>query len=294
MCDEKFINQVKAGLKAGLGDDVSMKVQKVKKNNNVIYHGLIVQKKECNIAPTIYLDSYYNYYLQGEPIEQIIEQIKEQYHMGELTAPVDMEFFRDFSCVKERIAYKLINADRNKELLEQIPHILFMDLAICFYYAFYNEQLGEGMILIHNSHMEMWETNHQELMQLAQANTPRLFPAMFSSMAVLFQELCENEMGVPPLYILTNQQKCQGAAAILYPQMLEEMADKLGGGYYILPSSVHEVILLKEAEVKDADALHDMILEANNTQVLAEEILSDYPYYYNCSTKKLTQFKSLD
>ena len=294
MCKESFVKKITEEMEKRLGEKFTVKVQKVKKNNNVEYHGLIIQKQENNIAPTIYLDSFYEYYKQGETIDGIVEQIEEHYHRGEVTTPIDMDFFRDFEQVKGRIAYKLINAERNQELLEKIPHILFMDLAICFYYAFYNEQLGDGMILIYNTHMEMWKTNHRELMQLAQENTPDLFPAMFAGMSTLFREMCKEDMGVPPLYILTNQQKCQGASAILYPHMLEKIADELKSNYYILPSSVHEVILLKEDEVREADALHDMIVEANNTQVLAEEILSDYPYYYDCSTKKLTQVKQSD
>lgn len=294
MSNDIFTAKVIEELKKRLKEEITIKEHKVKKNNGVVYQGLIIQKADSNIAPTIYLDSFYEQYKRGETIESIVERIEQHYYNGEIAEPVDMEFFREFEKVKDRIAYKLVNAERNRELLEQIPHILFMDLAICFYYAFYNKQLGDGMILIYNSHMDMWGTNHQELMRLAQENTVKLFPPVFNSMAMLFRDMYEEEMVGPPLYVLTNQQKCQGASAILYPHILEELAEELNGDYYVLPSSVHEVILLKADEVKDAEALHHMILEANNTQVLEEEILSDYPYFYDGSVKKLIQVNCFD
>ena len=68
-----------------------------------------------------------------------------------------MDFFKDFEKVKDRIVYRLIHAGRNKELLDEIPHIPFWDLAICFSYSFWSEELGDGMILIRNEHMESWK-----------------------------------------------------------------------------------------------------------------------------------------
>ncbi len=292
MKKEKFGERVKEGLLKRIGDNISIKVQMVKKNNGVEYLGMLIQKADSNISPTVYLDNFYECYQQGEKLDSIVERILYLYREGEVKAPIDMEFFREFTKVKERIAYRLINAEQNKELLEQIPHIIFMDLAICFYYAFQHEQLGEGMILIYNSHMKMWNTNHQELMKLAQENTPKLFPTLIITMDMILQNMSQVEADrMEPLYVLTNQQRCQGAACILYSEMLENIAKKLGGSYYILPSSIHEVILLRDKGTEDAKELHEVILEANSTQLLKEEILSDYPYYYNCSEKKLTQIR---
>ncbi len=284
---DSFLNQIREELEKRIGTDVKIKMQEVRKNNNVIYYGLIMQKAEHNIAPTLYLNHFYEMYQQGAGMEEILQRILEAYEGGEVKESIDMDFFCRFDEVKERIAYRLINAERNKELLEQIPHILFLDLAICFYYAFSHERLGEGMILIHNSHMDMWGADTKALKHLAEENTKRLFPPTMVSMKMLFTELLEEE-GAPELYVLTNEKKCQGAAAMLYPNILEEMADKLGGNFYILPSSIHEVILLKERGDERAKDLRSMILEANSTQVATEEVLSDYPYYYDAKEKKVT------
>jgi hypothetical protein len=286
----KFLTEVEEKLKEKMNREIKIKTQKVRKNNNVIYYGLIIQKPEQNIAPTIYLNGFYDMYLRGMDMEDVVQCIMDTYKKGEVKESINMDFFCNFEEVKDRIAYRLINAERNKELLEQIPHILFMDLAICFYYAFYQEELGEGMILIHNSHMEMWGTNHKELMKLAEENTGRMLPPSFVSMKTLLREMFEESVD-PGLYVLTNEKKCQGAAVLLYPHVLEEAAEKLGGSFYVLPSSIHEVILFKESGHENTKGLKEMIREANDTQVATEEILSDYPYYYDAERKKLTIIK---
>ncbi len=285
-----FLTEVEEKLKEKMNTGITIKIQKVRKNNNVIYYGLIIQKPENNIAPTIYLNAFYDMYARGMDMEDVVRCIMDTYKKGEVKESIDMDFFCDFEAVKERIAYRLINAERNKELLEQIPHILFMDLAICFYYAFYQEELGEGMILIHNSHMEMWGTNHKELMKLAEENTGRMLPPSIVSMKTLIREMFEESMD-PGLYVLTNEKKCQGAAVLLYPHVLEDAAEQLGGNFYVLPSSIHEVILLKEQGHEKPEGLKEMIREANDTQVAMEEVLSDYPYYYDAEKKKLMLIK---
>ncbi|MBQ7776400.1 MAG: hypothetical protein IJ379_10830 [Lachnospiraceae bacterium] len=297
MSEKEFYEKIKEGLIKRLGEDTQINLQEVRKNNNVVYKGLIIHRAGSNIAPTIYMNAFYEMYEEGDSFESIMERVWRVYQKGELKNTINMEFFADFEKVKDRIVYRLIHAQKNKELLQDMPHIQFMDLAICFYYAFYNEELGDGMIMIHNNHMEMWGTSHQELMRLAQENTRKLFPPMFITLDTIVHEVYEDMEDewsqTVSFYVLTNRQKSHGAASILYPDMLELIAEKLDGNFYILPSSIHEVILFKDQGEEDEHYLHEMIVDANTSQLLEEEILSDYPYYYNKSDKKLTQVKTI-
>ena len=297
MKEKEFFSQIQEMLQSKLGKDAQIKLHEVRKNNNVMYQGLIIHRKDSNVSPTIYMDAFYKMYEEGESLENIVERILQVYQKGGGKNPIDMEFFKDFDRIKDRIACRLINAERNKELLKDIPHIMFLDLAICFYYAFYNEELGEGIIMIHNNHMEMWNTNHEELMKLAMENTKTLFPPTFITLDAILHGICDGVedrwLGKKSFYILTNKQKCQGAVNIMFPEILEQAAEKLQGNFYVLPSSIHEVILFKEEGAESGKGLHEMIVEANSTQVLEEDILSDYPYYYDNSTKKLTQIREI-
>lgn len=292
----QFNLRIKEILERNLQPNSKVLLQKVRKNNGVLLDSVIIQVPNCNISPTIYTDYFYEMYLQGMDIEEVAVRILAAYYKGRPKRELNLDFFKDFNKVKARIVYRVINADENKELLEDMPHILFMDLAICFYYAFWDEQLGNGMISIHNKHMEWWNTSNKELMSLACKNTPVLFPAEFDTLkrvveSIYGEELEEFHAEVCPLYVLTNEQKTQGAVCLLYEGMLERLADTLGGSFYVLPSSIHEVILFKESGDEDVEALHKLIKEVNEKQLSEEERLSDYPYYYDEKVKKLICLK---
>ncbi|MCM1569852.1 MAG: DUF5688 family protein [Roseburia sp.] len=252
-----FANEVCRLMREQLGEEYRVELQEVNKNNNVKLQGLLILAQESNVTPTIYLDSFYDAYSRGASVGSILEVILQIYREDTPKQQVKMDFFRDFEKVKDRICYKLINGRYNEELLEQIPHVPFLDLAICFYYAYQGEILGEGSILIYNSHMEMWRTSTAELMKLAKENTTRLFPGELCTMEEAIHGRMREQhtqKGVKspekeeerellqevPMKILTNAKQVQGAACILYPGLLAQIADKMSESFYILPSSVHE------------------------------------------------------
>lgn len=292
--DKKTFNEkIKEIIEQNLTSEAKVHLQQVRKNNGVLLDGIIIQMPDSNVSPTIYLETFYEMYQRGMELESIAAKILAVYYKGRPGKKLNLEFFKEFEKVKERIVYRLINAEKNKELLKEIPHVLLEDLAICFYYAFYDEQLGEGSITIHNKHMEWWGTTHQELMRIAAKNTSKLFSAEYKNikdvMTEYYEELPEYLTQEDcDLYVLTNTQKTNGAACMLYDGMLEKMSEIIGGSFFIIPSSVHEVILLGDTGKENAEDLHRMIKEVNEKHLLEEEVLSDYPYYYESVMKRLT------
>lgn len=287
-----FKQRIKEIIEQNLTSEAKVHLQQVRKNNGVLLDGIIIQMPDCNISPTIYLESFYQMYEQGETLETVATRILAGYYKGRPGKQINLDFFKDFEQVKERIVYRLVNAQKNEELLKEIPHVLVEGLAICFYYAFYDEQLGEGSITIHNKHMEWWGTNHRELMRIASQNTPRLFVSEYKNlrevMRDFYEELPEHFKDEEcHLYVLTNKAKTNGAACVLYEGELERIAKELQGNLFIIPSSVHEVILLKDTGKERAEDLHRLIKEVNEKHLLKEEILSDYPYYFDSTAKKL-------
>ncbi len=287
-----FNEKIKEIIEQNVSAEAKVIVQRVRKINNVFLDGIIIQMPDSNVSPTIYLEIFYKMYEAGMELEEIAARVLAEYYRGRPRKKLNLDFFKEFDKVKDRIVYRLINAEKNKELLEEVPHILLQDLAICFYYAFSDEQLGEGSITIYNKHMEWWNTSHQELLRLAEINTPRLFPAKYQSLKDMVKDFygnlpeCVND-GICHLYVLTNTQQCNGAVCLLYKDKLEEISKMLGGNFYILPSSVHEVIVLRDTGREIPEKLHHMIKEVNEMHLEADEILSDYPYYYNQQDKKL-------
>lgn len=303
---KEFAEKVQKAVVLVLGDGYEAKIQEVRKNNGVILMGLIIMTEQQNVSPTIYLPPFWEAYKEGATLLEVVTRILQIYREDTPRDNIDMNFFKDFEKVKDRICYRLIHAEKNAELLELIPYVPFLDLAICFYYSYEGKELGKGSILIHNSHMAMWNTNVAELMCLARQNTLRLFPWECGSIELtirqlkqetelteaLCREMTETEDNKKykseiPMYILTNQQKLHGAACVLYPDLLVQISDGMDSDFYILPSSIHEVILLPDNGNESPEQLREMIEEVNSTQLEPEEVLSDNLYYFDRKARQV-------
>lgn len=291
----EFSRKVCSAVEKELGKNYKVELKEVKKNNGVLLHGMLIHLPEQNVIPTIYLDSFWEAYESGVPFAAVMRNLMKIYREDTPKRQVDMSFFYSFEKVKDNICYRLIRKKGNESLLEDIPHVEFLDLIICFFYVFQNHVLGDGTILIHNTHMDMWDTDEEALFGLAMENTPRLFPWECNTMDAMMTEI----MGVEdledfdgmfhriPMKILSNAKRIHGAGCILYPNLAENLAVKEGGSYYILPSSVHEVIILKDTGMEDPVELRSMVKEVNRDFVAPEEVLSDSLYYYDFAEKAI-------
>ena len=292
----EFAGQVRDAVEEKLGKEYTVEVRSVQKNNGIILHGLLILTDSRNVAPTLYLEPFWEAYESGMPFAQIVAKLIKIYREEMPKVNINMEFFRCFEKVSDRICYRLIRQEGNEELLQDIPYVPFLDLAVCFFYAYSGDDLGEGAILIHNSHVELWHTNIKKLMELARNNTPAIFPFRCTPMEQILREMIleetySEEMTVAeeqkdffednPMWVLSNRQRIQGASCILYPDLLKRLAEKEKQSFYILPSSIHEVILLPDKGVESPKQLKEMIAEVNRTQVAPEEVLSDNLYYFD-------------
>lgn len=293
----EFVRKVCSAMEKKLGPGYRIEVKEIRKNNGVLLHGLLIMSDGQNIAPTIYLDSFWEAYEGGTSFAAVVGKLLAIYREDAPKEPVDLEFFRSYEAVKDRICYRLVGRKGNEALLEDVPHIEFLDMAVCFYYAYCSQTLGEGIISVHNTHMKMWDAGTADLFRLAWDNTPMLFPWECSTMDEILDgkkggasSVSDAAAGVASMKVLSNARRLHGAVCILYPQVLEKIAAAAGRSLYIIPSSIHEVILLEDRGKNTGDALRRMIAEVNRTQVPPEEVLSDNLYYYDLDEKKIKIF----
>lgn len=181
--------------------------------------------------------------------------------------------------MRGRLGIKLIGTQRNLELLREIPHIDYEDMSAVFFYLLEDPAFGNGIIMIRNTDMERWEKTPGELRSQALQNCSVLLPPVFRSLADVLEMFSPSASGEGDLYLLTNESALYGAAVLLYPGVLEQVSKQLGGSYFVLPSSVHEVILLPD-HGEDPEELLEIVTEINHTQVAEEEILTDAVYKY--------------
>lgn len=295
----KVRDAVAKELNTGLCENCKVEIKHIRKNNGVKMQGLLISSEGECVIPTIYLESFYQAYEKGISLREIVDEIICLYREGVPKKSIDMSFYKDYDAVKDRICYRLIRREGNEELLKDIPYIAFLDLAVCFYYAFQDDFLGEGSILIYHTHREIWNITTQQLLDLAIDNTGRLFPEVMCSITDVINDIRnEGETEIfevgdeidiqSPMTILTNTKKSHGAACILYPNVLEKFARKRKDSLYIIPSSIHEVILLEKSTVSDPEDVKRMIYEVNRLHLSAEEVLSDNLYFYDFVKKTVS------
>lgn len=294
---KEFVEYIKmnAGYIAGEGGNIT--INHVIKNNGCEMDGLVIMEKGKDIAPTIYLDSFYELYTNGENIKNIIRQIEVIYEQNKNNVTFDVNILKHFDTIKDKIVYKVVNYRSNEKLLEQVPHKRILDLAVVFYCLLDNEYGRSATALIYNNNLKNLNVTIDDVYKAALKNTPDLLHSKISSMAALFEKCGVNVDGeevdlkdyVPSdMYVLTNESKLNGAACILYENVLYDFAQKLGADLYILPSSVHEVILLPKLSMFEKDELVNMVKEVNTEGVAADEVLSDHVYEYNRTERLIT------
>lgn len=213
----------------------------------------------------------------------------------------DMRPFLDYENISGRIVYKLVNTGQNRELLEDIPHMEFLDLSIVFQCLVEDEPDSTASVLVYNLHLKIWGITAEDLYMDAVRNTPRLMGYEFKSMKDVLLEIMESEPegksgseacmaeieDAVPMYVLSNRHRIEGAACILYPALLRDICGKLESSFYVIPSSVHEVLILPADNTDESGKIRAMIKEVNDTQVAPEEILSYSLYYYDKKGRRL-------
>ncbi len=289
---ELFFEKIKNEVEVYFGDRASVKRHSVIKNNGLKREGLCVRINDCNCAPTVYLDDFYDAFTKGKPFDKIVSELCHLFEMYIVPEDVDLEFFKDFEKVREYVCFKLVSAERNEEELEDMPHRLVSNLAVTYFVSL-DERGIEGSITIRNEHADFWGVSEEDLYEAAMDNTPRLFPAEIVPINKMMGEIME-KMGVdgssfedewmpndPGLYVATNTKRIKGAAIILYPGLLREVYESFGDSFYIIPASVNEVIFMKNTQMMDKDAIECIIRNVNDTCIDDEEFLSNNVYFYD-------------
>lgn len=278
------MNLIVKEIKAILGDLAVVEMHEISKNNGLILHGVTIKLDENQtILPTFYLENYDENKTSREIAKEIItDNANALSESKSMRINTDSLFTLDE--VKSRITYRLVNKNANEKLLKTIPHREFLDLAIIYAVQFTDETSCK----VTNQLIEIWNVTEEELFAIATENTPRLFPVSTKS---LFEIVCEMSGIDPELammtgmqnnmqIVVTNQHNVNGASTILYPNVIEDLYAK-HGKLAVLPSSIHEVIIVPLDDRMTKDDLTEMVRDINSQVVDPSEILSDHAYIYD-------------
>lgn len=283
-------------------------LQEVTKNNDQRFTGLLIQTENSNVAPCIYLDQYYAQYQEGRDMDDILQAITDVRTANEAMDHFDADRIMDFEQARDKIICRLVNAETNGEYLSDKPHMQMDDLAVVYAVSLGILEGGRMSAAITDNIMESYGITAEELHEAALQNLSESaieFKSMRDVMIeMMFPEgLSENdpraamlppEESMPNIYVLTNADKVDGAAAVLDEKTMEGIAEKLGGDYVVIPSSIHEVLILPADTGMDRREIERMIQEVNDGAVAPEERLSDHAYQYDSLAHKLVRMDRME
>lgn len=277
-------------------------IQPVSKNNGIVLDGLYVVTGRDQVIPTVYLKDFFAEHQKGEEMKSILSRIARVYAKAQEEAPDFGEEDFKYENVKNRLTVIACNAGMNRKILHDVPHEQREDIALVYHVKVPVLEMGGGMITVHSSYLEVWGIGEEQLKKDAWENMRRETPAVFQSIWDIINgdhdgislegenrgPFMENEI----MFALSNHDKTYGAVYMFDEKLMEKIAEKLNSNLIIIPSSIHESIILRETEELDIDYIRDIVREVNETQLEVEERLSDEVYRYDRESHDLSIVKS--
>lgn len=308
---QEFLQTIKEEVRKQVPGDYRVTMNSVIKNNNQMLDAITIMEPD-SLAPNIYLNRYYEDFIQGRSLESILQEILSiSNNNKEIKNDMLPDLF-NFDSIRSQIAYRLINLGMNQKRLNDFPYQVVEDMAKVYYLVVKSDSEGIASVAITNDLLGKWKVNIECIDKLAYENTPFLFPEKLRSMGEVIKEMITKEFGAlsgenissedkelyehilvqltddaprdndnEEMYILSNESGVNGASVILYENVLHDFAVEQQSNFYILPSSVHEVILLPVHKEVTKEALRKMVREVNNSEVPVGEVLSNEVYYFD-------------
>lgn len=300
---ETMKKEVRALLPEDVREGIDISDAEVVKLNDQRLHGLIFRLPQRDAAPTFYIDELFSSYEKGAKIEELADMLADWYaESAGIEGPPDTEL--SYEAVKDRLAVRLVGSERNREYLSDKPHLdMGNGLALMADIRMDGKQ-NEWRTVVNNEVLDLIGADRGTILDEAVRNAAETDPPTLVDMSRdLFRpertNLLERNEAIPAedistMYVLSNSSGMMGAAALFYPDVMKRSAEILGSGYYILPSSLHELILVPDSEDITETALCDMVREANRTVVEPQDVLCDEVFHYCAEAGRLSRLTASD
>ena len=299
---ESFVNEMKDHIKEFLPERFADATVEVRQNTklNETYTALVVQEEGQTITPSINLNQLYEAYDKGE-VSLEMSLMRTAHLIGAEPLNIDISKLLDYDQAKENLFIRVSAAEANKEMLATAPHKLMEDLAITYHIA---ADIGSDAVastMVTDPMLESFGISQEQLHADALANSTKLFPAQVQSMGEVMRKMISQDMAATgmsqddidmmmdsmgldvsnPMTVVSNDRGINGAAVMFYPGQMDQIGDRLGGDFFILPSSVHEMLVIPDDGNFQYQDLQSMVADVNETQVAETDRLTDEVYHYD-------------
>lgn len=247
---ENLANDVKEQMESRSGSGVAVETRTVEKMNET-YDALTVKPEDSIIGVNLNVTSLYKEYEDGKDYDSIVNGAAEVAENALSNKPdFNLDVIKDYDQMKDKLAIEVVSAERNKDLLETVPHKNIEDMAVVYRFVLGDSQAGVGTILVNNQMLDNYGITAQQLHEDAIRNAPEIRPLVIEGMA----EVLAKQMGVedlemlglniPPeqeqMFVASVEGNVHGAGVLAYQNFMDQAADRVGGSFFILPSSIHE------------------------------------------------------
>ena len=287
-------------------ENADFQVVQKNKNNGVQLIGVQVNLPGKDLSPIIYVEQFFDEIRQGEPVERVMNRIASCIEKSSrapfMNSGIDLT---NYDSLKEHLAIKLVNTQANRKMLQEMPHENIEDLsAICYVDFPVDSGEGKATLEVRNQHLSIWNIDAKKIFQQARSNTQPVNTSILQSMDEMMLSIFNEEghstnllnesveFGLRShdmLYALTNMEKQYGASMITQPEVLNKLEQLFPEGFYVLPSSVHEVLIVPDNGEVEPRRLGEMVREVNRAEVEREEVLSDRVYSYDKEKHQIRQ-----
>lgn len=317
-----FSEEVKKHIRDLAGEEYEIRESEVLKSNGLLLHGISIRKKTDSVAPTFYLEFLFRQYGEEGATLEAAESVMKICRETILPRAEHLKQFQSYEVVKPLLSFQLLNEEMNQQMLREMPGEKVLDLALVLYAEVPDFTRDEAIVRIRREYLKHWNVTEEQLLADAKENAPLLQPPVVIAMTDIMEEITgqssapdlpedsENWLenfrtmarnaaarateeklrfaDMAPVLVLTNRKRHMGAGVMLYPGLLSVLREELGMDFYILPSSVHEVIIIGDDKKENSDELHKMVCEINHTELLQEDFLADSLYYYSEDVGEIT------
>lgn len=298
---EEFKSYVLGHIKDYLGEmdpEIDMKIEQTENKLFEEVGALVLSKPDREYSTNIFLDKAYVAYMGTGDMEPIMKDIAATVRKSEKQLnKMEAINLNSFEGIKERLSVQILNAERNQSQLQVITHrkIPETDLAVVYRIEVASNRDGFESVKVTNKMLDIWGIREEQLYQAALEQNMKKYPFIIADAGqFLFRaepvpEQYPEEMKEKRFYYLTNSNIVNGAATILYPDILKTIGDKFQGNYFILPSSIHEVLLMKDDGEINVEELQSTVRSVNDESVPEGDILSDQVYAYDRENERFYQ-----
>lgn len=293
----EFREKVKEALPDFLTDNLrnaEIKDTAVNKLQGESYLGISVTPEGSRVGVIINLEDAFLDYQTGSQFTAVMNGLADNIvgTLGE-QEQFDLGFLEDYRAVKDMLTVEVVGKDQNAEILQSVPHQELEDLAAVYRIALGETENGNATVLITNEILRNYGITQDQLHQDALDAAQHTMKYSIRSMDEVLREMAQS-MGIEqnqpvmfssPLYVGTTDRDTFGAGVLAVPSFFEDATEKLDGNFYVLPSSVHEILLLPDRFAPEHQFLKELVQDVNANEVDPKDRLSDNVYHYDAKER---------